>query len=230
LENKNIAIYSLDGDRSHARLEANSGSLTGQLSKSLALADFPEILPYIEQGAIFQNAAMLPDYPAYLVPIFNNTYPFNVPSAMIVIWTVKFEQYSTYYSNLLKVICGLIQASLVRATQFSNANYERMYLPTTRILNHQAFMDALKIRMEMKKNRISDFQLVSASPNRSLQEIYSCISEGIRTTDVIGMGNDGHYYILLSQADKLAAQDIMHRLAQLGVQSSLVDTNQFSLV
>lgn len=229
MDNKNIAIYSLDRDGVRARLEASSKSLHGKLAKSLELNTFPELIPHIEQGTIFQNTNLLPHYPAYAVPVFKNTYPFNVPAAMIVIWSVKFEQYSTYYYNLLKVICGLIQASLVRATQFSNANHERMYLPTTRIMNHQAFTDELKIRMEMKKNRISDFQLITASSNHHSQDIYPCISEEIRTTDMIGMGNDGDYYVLLSQADKLAAQAIMERLARRGVQSRLMDANQFSL-
>jgi Nucleoside-diphosphate-sugar epimerases len=230
LDNKNIAIYSLDENRTYARLEAKSASLNEELSKSLNLSDFPEILPHIEQGTIFQNTALVPNYPAYLVPIFNNTYPFNVAAAMIVIWSAKFEQYSTYYYNLLKVICGLIQASLIRATLFSNANYERMYLPTTRILNHEAFRDAFRIRVEMKKNRISDFQVVVVdSLENNIQDIYPCISDEIRDADIIGIQNDGNYYILLSQADELTAQDVVERLARIGVRSRLVDTNQLSL-
>ncbi|HLO31123.1 MAG TPA: NAD-dependent epimerase/dehydratase family protein [Anaerolineales bacterium] len=230
MDNKNIAIYSLDWNRAFARLEANSASLNEEISKSLRLSDFPELLCHIEQGTIFQNTALLPNYPAYMVPIFNNTYPFNVPAAMIVIWSVKFEQYSTYYYNLLKVICGLIQASLIRATLFSNANYERMYLPTTRILNHEAFREAFSIRVEMKKNRISDFQLIVLDNlDHNIQNVYPCISEEIRDDDIIGMGNDGNYYILLSQADKLTAQDVVARLTRIGIQSRLVDANQVLL-
>lgn len=229
MNNTNIAIYSLDGERSYARLEASSVSLHGTLARSLKLSDFPEIQTYIEQGMIFQNTELLPNYPSYMVPIFNNTYPFNVPTAMVVIWSVKFEQYSTYYYNLLKVICGLIQASLVRATQFSSANYERMYLPATRVLNHQAFMEALKIRLEMRKNRVSDFQVVVTEPNSNLQDIYSCLSDGVRTTDLIGQGEDGDFYILLSQADPLAAQDVVERLSKLGLESKIVDINQLSM-
>jgi nucleoside-diphosphate-sugar epimerase len=227
MENKNIAIYSLDGNRTYARLEANSVGLNDELTKSLKLADFPEILSHIEQGTIFQNTALLPNYPAYLVPIFNNTYPFNVPAAMIVIWSVKFEQYSTYYYNLLKVICGLIQASLIRATLFSNANYERMYVPTTRILHQEAFMDTFRIRAEMKKNRISDFQLIEVNhPEDDFQKIYPCISEEIRDDDIIGLGNDGSFYILLSQADPCTAQEVVQRLIGFGIRSRLVDANQ----
>lgn len=230
MDNQNIAIYSLGGQRAHARLEANSVLLHTKLSKSLNLMDYAELLPYIEQGTIFQNTALLPDYPAYVVPIINNTYPFNVPAALIVIWSVKFEQYSTYYYNLLKVICGLIQASLVRATLFSNANNERKYVPFTRILKQQAFMDELRIRIEMKKNRISEFQLVQLEgSNHNIQDIYSCMSDGIRTTDIIGMGNDSEYYLILSQADKLASQGAIERLAKLGIQSRLIDASQIQL-
>jgi UDP-glucose 4-epimerase len=229
MSNTNIAIYSLGGDRTYARLEASSVSLHGRLTRSMKLSDFPEMLNHVEQGTIFQNTALVPNYPAYMVPIFNNTYPFNVPAAMVVIWSVKFEQYSTYYYNLLKVICGLIQASLVRATQFSNANYERMYLPATRVLNHQAFMEALKVRIEMRKNRVSDFQLVVTQPANNLQDLYSCLAEGVRTTDLIGQGEDGDFYILLSQADTPAAQDVVERLAKLGLQSKIVDINHLSI-
>ncbi len=230
MDNKSIAIYSLDENRTYARLEASSAPLKTRLSKSLDLSDYPEVRPYIEQGKIFQNTSLLPDYPAYLVPVFNNTYPFNVPAAMIVVWSVKFEQYSTYYYNLLKVLCGLIEASLVRATLFSNANYERTYLPTTKILTRQAFMETLKIRVEMKKNRVSDFQLVvMQSPDHRFEAIYPCLAEEIRATDVIGACTDGDYYILLAQADKLAAQDVVKRLARHGIQSRLVDANQILL-
>ena len=204
--------------------------MNGDLKKSLSLASLPELKPHIVQGTIFQNTALLPGYPAYMVPIFNNAYPFNVPTAMIVIWTVKFEQYSTYYYNRLKVICGLIQASLVRANLFSNVNYERMYLPATRILNEQAFLDAMRVRVEMKKNRIYDFQILQIlSPDGNQQDLYSCISESIRVNDVIGMGADGNYYVLLSQADKDAAKGILERLANSGLETRLVEGSQFVL-
>ena len=102
-----------------------------------------------------------------------------------------------------------------------------MYLPSTRILNHESFIDTLKVRMEMRKNRISDFQLVlMENLNGTMPQFYPSISEGIRKRDLIGMGREGDYYILLSQADKVAAQDIVERLTRLGIQSRIVDTHQ----
>lgn len=230
MDNKNIAIYSLDSNRVFARLEVNSAEMSKEIGKSLRLADFPEALENIEQGKIFQNSKLLENYPAYIAPVLNNSYPFNVPVAIIVIWSAAFEQYSTYYYNLFKVICGMIEASLVRATLFLDANYERMYLPSTRILNHDAFIDMLKVRLEMRKNKISDFQLIALQESEAdIQKKYPKISIGIRSADVVGMLRNGDSYILLSQADKQASQEVVDRLGKLGVQSKLIEASEVSL-
>ena len=226
MQNYSIAIYSLD--REYARLEVNSYALNEKIAKSLKLADFPELLPNLNQGVIFQNTSLLPHYPAYVAPVLNNSYPFNVPVAIVVIWSVKFDQYSTYYLNLFKVICGLIQDALLRATLFMDLNYEKMYVPSTKILTPMAFMDALRIRADMKKNKITDYQLLKVTNSLgSTQDAYSSISEGIRSADIVGMRDDGNCYILLSQADQTAAHYIISRLDALGIQSDLINADEF---
>lgn len=230
MDNNHIAIYSLDSSRVYSRLEVYSASLNDEkLAKSLKLSDFPEVMASIGRAEIFQNTTLLPGYPAYVAPILNNSYPFNVPVAIIVIWSVKFEQYSTYYYNLFKVICELVQASLVRATLFLEANYEKIYLPATRILNQTSFRDALKIRAEMKKNKIADYQLVIVDKNENLfREIHPKISEGVRDADLIGLWDDGNYYIILSQANETSSADVIDRLRKLNINGRLVEINKIS--
>jgi UDP-glucose 4-epimerase len=224
MENHSIAIYRLEPGLEYARLEVSSTSLHKSSAKSLKLSNYPEAVKSIGQGTIFQNTALLPDYPAYLAPIFNNSYPFNVPVAIIVIWSVDFERYSTYYYNLFKVICGLIQAALLRATKFLDANYERVYIPATRIFKPEAFNEILRTRMEMNKNKIATDQLIVVEKmGMSLEDLYFTVSEAIRIGDVVGLRSDDNCYILLSQADKLAAKQVMERLKTLGVCSRLVE-------
>lgn len=222
--NESIAIYSIGRDQTYARLESNSMLLRDKLKKSLQLSAFPEVLRSIEQGKIFQNSALLPDYPAYVAPVVSNSYPFNVPVGIIVIWTVKFEQYSTYYQNLFKVISGLIQASIVRATRFMDANHENIYLPATRVLTKESFSEVVKIRTEMKKNKQIDFQLIKLErPLMDVRKLDMKVSEGIRAADIVGVGPNNNYYILLSQADIVAANDVISRLKNLGLIGSVVD-------
>jgi hypothetical protein len=52
------------------------------------------------QGEIYQNTFLLPDYPAYVAPVFNKT----ELVALVFIWHASFKQYSTYYHNLFKVM------------------------------------------------------------------------------------------------------------------------------
>ncbi|HEX5809752.1 MAG TPA: hypothetical protein VFY25_13885, partial [Anaerolineales bacterium] len=220
MENNNIAIYRLEPDLEYARLEVSSTALHSRLTKSLKLSNYPEVLQSITGGVIFQNTALLPNYPAYVAPVFNNTYPFNVPVALIVIWSVHFERYSTYHYNLFKVICGLIQASLVRATKFLDANYERIYIPATRIMRPEAFDDILHTRGAMNKNQIAaDYLIMVERMNLQFEDFYLRVSEGIRGGDIVGLRPDGNCYILLSQADKLAADQVVSRLEKLGLHS-----------
>lgn len=232
MSNKNIAIYSLDSARTYARLEARSPEMkvdTGH-KRSLRLSDYPALLECIEDGKIFQNTKLLENYPAYCAPVFNNSYPFNVPVALVVIWYVDFEQFSTYYYNLFKVICGLIEASLLRATMFLDANYSKTYLPSTRILNREAFLELLKVRLDMKKNGVSDFQLLRLYEDvAGVQENYAKISMGIRSVDILGVLDGGKCYILLSQADGQASLDVLSRLKKLGIEADIIETQEIVL-
>lgn len=227
MENDSIAIYRLEPDLQYARLEVSSAPLRTTLAKSFKLGDYSEAVQSIGQGTIFQNSALLPNYPAYLAPVFNNSYPFNVPVAIIVIWSVRFERYSTYYYNLFKVVCGLIQASLVRASKFLDANYERMYIPATRILKPESFNEVLRARAEMNKNKMSVDQLIRVDQTGlSFENLYLTIYEGIRVGDVVGLRADGNCYVLLCQADKLAASQVVTRLEKLGLHSRLLDDHE----
>lgn len=230
MDNKKIAIYSLDSNRNYARLEVSSSEMTADIVRSLKLSDFPKALENIEQGIIFQNTTLLANYPAYIAPVLTGSYPFNVPVAIIVIWSAEFEQYSTYYYNLFKVICGMIEASLARATLFLEANYERVYLPSTRILNHDAFIEMFKMRLEMKKSKVLDFQLVELEQSKSnVQERYLQIAKGIRAVDIVGMLRSGACYILLSQADIQSSLNVVERLEKLGVKGKLVESHNIPL-
>ena len=230
MDNKNIAIYSLDNNLTYARLEVHSANLGKKISKSLKLSDLPKVLDFIESGKIFQNTELLENYPAYIAPVLNNSYPFNVPVAIIVIWSANFDQYSIYYYNLFKVICGMIEASLVRATFFMDANYEKTYLPSTRMLNHDAFLDVLKIRVEMKKNKVSDFQLILLE-NKDIDtaKLYAKISDGIRAADIVGVLRNGACYILLSQSDKQSSLEVLERIQRLGIAGRLIDVDEIQI-
>ncbi|MBM3145575.1 MAG: NAD-dependent epimerase/dehydratase family protein [Chloroflexi bacterium] len=219
MSNESIAIYSLDINSQYGRLEVCSHPLSDKIGKSLKLSDFPKMMDPMARGEIFQNSEMLANYPAYFAPVIND----NVPIAAIVIWDASFEQFSLYYANLFRVICGLIQSSLIRASLFLNTNIDRVYIPGTNILESEAFFAILDVKKKMKKSQVSDYQLVKVEPGeKNTLEFATDVSRAIRTTDFLG-AHDGEYYVLLSQADKKNADLIIHRLRSYGIMGELVE-------
>lgn len=228
LANENIAIYSLDTNKVYARLEVNSYPLNEKIAKSLRLSDFPQALENIEHGQIFQNTSLLPNYPAYIAPVMKHAYPFNVPVAIIVIWYCEYEQYSTYYYNLFKVICDLVQDSLSRAAAFMEVNAENMYLPGTKILNADAFYNAISIREEMRKNKIADYRILRVDAgDKNVRDFSAGIVSEIRAADSVGIGYDGKYYVLLSQANANTVNDVRNRFMKHSLVSEVLASSQF---
>ena len=223
LENDSIAIYSIGNNKNFARLEVNSTSLNGSVPRSLNFDDFPELKKNIHSGQIYHNASLLKEHPMYASPVMNK----DEPVALILIMDSSFDQQTMYYFNLIKVITGLIQASLVRAANFANLNAENLYVPMTRILKPNAFQNALKIRMDMKKNKISDYQILSINfNNRDLKDLYQDMSENIRANDLIGSDYGGNYYVVLSQADKESINEIAERFRRLHIETELVEDEE----
>lgn len=223
-ENESVAIFSMSDNSKFARLEVSSSALQNKLSKSFNLEDYQELIEAIRSGDIFQNKTLLPDYPAYVAPIMNG----KKPVALIVLWNVQFDDFSENFFNLFKVISGLFQASLVRASLFLNANIENMFLPSTRILQPEAFYKALQIKEEMRRNKISDYQLIRIHcSGKSFEDLDAQIANKIREADKIGIDEDEKCYIILSQADPATESRIIERLGGYIEKYELVNPREF---
>jgi len=222
MQNEQIAIYSVESSGKYARLEVKSKNIKQNIAKSPKLSDFRAALDSVKKGEIFQNAQLLPKYPAYIAPIMNN----GDLVAMVMLWEASFDQFSMYYFNLLKVVTGLIQSSLARAAIFRNTNLEDWYLPDTRILKPAAFDQTVNIRKQMRKNRISDFQILSVKRDgKDWVKFYEVLSKSVRDEDVIGLVNekDTSCYVLFTQALKSDLDIIEKRLTGQGLECKRLD-------
>ena len=225
MDNQTIAIYSLNPVSSSARLQIHSTNLSGQLKKSLDLKKFPDLLETIHSGAIFQNLNLLPGYPSYFVPIFNN----DIMTAAVAVWQARFDQNTLYYSNLLRIICGLVQSSINRVAQFMDLSSEKYYIAGTCILQPGPFGKVLKVKEKMQKNKQGSYLLVMIAGENGRNGtdnkagLFTDISTVIRAEDYVGLREDGNFYILFSQADPSNASVILNRLAQRGLNCVVVN-------
>ena len=221
MENNTIAIYSVSNGK-YCRLEACSPELYNVLSSSLILTEYSELFEIVKEGRVFQNKEMLDNFPAYASPIMSG----SEVLALVVIWEADFDQLSMYYLNLLRIISGLTQDSLVRALKFMDLNAGQIYVESTKILQPKPFREVIEVKAQMQRNQIADYQVIKINVEGSdlgTADLYTKVEEQIRDTDTIGMLEDGNFYVLLAQAKENTVVDISKRLMRNGIQSEIID-------
>jgi len=224
MNNKSIAIYSIEKTKQFARLEVNSAPMSQQISKSLNLSDFPKALDFINKGEIFDNKMLLSAYPSLIAPLMKD----EQPEGLIFIWDRAFDQFSMYYLNLFKVLSGLVQSSLVHAILFREANLEKWYIPSTRILEPALFKETLQIKTAMQDRNISRFQVLRIERgNLGWVEFDKILQKGIRTSDYAGLlSKEGPVcHVILSQAEETNIALIVTRLKKLGLECKLIESS-----
>jgi len=222
MKNNQIAIYSIESSGNYGRLEVKSTSLEQQIPRSLKLSDFSLALEVLKEGSVFQNSELFPNYPSYIAPISNH----GKLIGLVIIWEAKFEQFTMYYLNLFKVLTGLVQSSLVRAATFKNAQIEKIYIPSTRIMKPDPFKQSLQIRKKMRRNKVADFQIIRIEKGvNNWEKLYKQLSKGIRDDDIAGLmeKDDTHCYVLLANAEVENIGIIKDRLRNLGLESVYVE-------
>ena len=216
MKNHKIAIYSIESTGIYGRLEVKSKGLDREIPRSLKLSKFSEALGLLEEGSVFQNTELFPNYPAYIAPISNQ----GSLIGLVIIWEAEFEQFNMYYLNLFKVITGLIQSSLVRAATFKIAQIEKLFIPSTQFMKADPFKQSLEIRKKMRRNKVADFLVIKIEKGgNDWKELYEQLSKGIRGDDIAGVLNedDAHCYVLLANAGFENFGIIRGRLHNLGL-------------
>jgi len=222
MQNDQIAIYSVEPMGNFGRLEVKSKSIRAEIPKSINLnADYSDAIQSVRAGEIFQNKGLLPNYPAYMAPIFEN----ETLIGLVSLWEASFEQFSMYYLNLFRITTGLVQSALVRAATFQIMQREKQYLPATSILRPDAFRKAIKIKKTMRRKKIADYLVLKIKKgDQDWEKLYERLSKGVRNEDVIGVldENDSECYALLSHAEIQHLDMIQQRLEKLGLKSEYV--------
>ena len=223
LENQTIAIYRITPDKKFGRLAVSSKGLAETAEGSIQLAQFSTMMGQLKKEEVWFNREMLEGYPVYCAPIFDQE---NLV-ALIMIKEASYEQMATYYLNLIKVLSGLVQASLVRAANYTSVIEDKIYIKGTRILKNEKFSEIFTVRRGMKESQFADFKLLRVEDSSdSKEQLSNLIDQGIRKTDVMGEGKDGVIYLILSQAKQGNLELVLKRLETLGVRCTQIEPSE----
>ncbi len=197
LDNKSVAIYTINGQGVYARLNVCSKSLSRVISKSLKLSDYPEMLETISANKVYINIDALDNYPSYSAPIYRDGKLYG----MILIKYAKSYQMNTEFANKFNIVTDLIRDSLLNALDYSERTHN--YVGKTQFLEKEAFEEIINVREEMRENEYIDYVLLRLKKGRrSLEELSNVISSIVRNSDIMGIGADNEPYLLLSQTKR----------------------------
>lgn len=213
LDNRTVAIYSIQKNSGFARLTVSSASIGDRIPKSLKLDDVQKMVSVLLDNRTFANVRGMKGYPAYAAPLLQH----DELIGMVFVMDAGEEQINMEFSNKLFIISSLITQSLVHAMELDSG--KEYALENTRILNRENFRQSLELRKKMQQKNYSDFTLISVIPGigEDIREQYGRILPLVRNSDVIGIGEDGSLQILLLQTDRKQAQIVAERFRKAGI-------------
>ena len=136
-----------------------------------------------------------------------------------------------YYLNLIKILCGLVEVSLLRALEYQEAVRDREYLEGTHILKTEYFIERLKLFHSIKEQKIGSYALLQIeNPEMTLEETDRILKNKIRENDILGISEDGQLYLILSQVDDAMLPIVVERLEKNGLHCRVLDTRNESRV
>lgn len=215
LNNDKIAIYSLGTNKNFARLESASRTVVGSVPQSLRMDQLAIALPVLERGEVWANNELLPDMPMYVAAAKEN----GEMVLLIEVLDAEYEQMTIYYQNLFKVLCGLIQASLLRSLQVKKIQHAEQCVPGTfRLLKPEVFRHEVEVAEKLQEEHVSCYQLIRIDcGNLTVEEAEQSILGKIRENDEIGLWKDGSIWLLLTQAFSENLHFVIERLESTGL-------------
>jgi hypothetical protein len=215
LENQSISIYSVEKSSAFGRLRVCSKKIFEQAPKSLDLKDYRILIETFKKNQVWVNTARVQSYPDYFYPIFNG----DSLALLVIINRASHDQMAMYFENRLRIVCTLIESALLRAQLYHERFSDEFYLPGTRILKKEAFLDILRVRSQMEEVAISEYALLSVETTpATMRDTALMMQRYLRESDIVGEGENGKIYIILSQAKEEHIPFVLDRLRKGGLQ------------
>lgn len=219
LENRSIAIYSINDQQTFGRLEVASRDTMESVTRSISLDTYAPIIAGVAGGEVWRNTQLTPEFPMYAAGIHRE----GKLAMLIFLWQANPEQKTLYYANLLKILKDLVQMSLLRALQYNQAVCAKQYIPGTGILNQDAFAAMLANMRQLQQRKVAQFVLLDVDiHSHTLEEADMLLSGKIRQNDTLGVLDNGHVGMLLSQSTEAELNVILPRFRDLDVEISVI--------
>lgn len=213
LDSDDVVIYKVERKKNYARLAASTPSSTHIGIKSAPLASFNDVYEEIFKDSIYINRSMDSTKPLLAGGIFIDA----SLEAIIMLWSLPFENNTLYHVNMFKVLLKLITQALFQSQLHIEESRLSRYVRDTSILTEKSFVKILEIQKQGSSTNLADYYLLEIIRNELTdKELDSKISPLLRDQDYLGLIKD-KLYLLLTNTNEYEAQFVIKRLDKMGV-------------
>lgn len=209
-----VAIYITGSNTGYLRLAAASSEEARQMGKSIHADENFFMGRQLVERTVYRNRDLESSLPSYACGIYDR----EKLNAIIMLWTKDLTKINLYESNMLALICRLIEASMNHAATYWN-RLANQYIEGTNVLKEEEFDKMYQICQEGSKQNKLEYTALRV-PGPYLQsrgaEGYTQIASLIRQTDIIGE-RDGDICILLMNTNEKEADYVIQRFQNAGV-------------
>ena len=218
LNNRSIAIYTMDEWQKYLRLVACSREMMTRLTNSVSIEDFREIYNSIIEKDTWKNTDFKEGLPMYAYAIVED----GKVRLMICLFEAGPEQMGLYYMNLFTILCSLIRVSFIRALEYQEAIEDEKYYRETEVLIPSFFEEELNSQRKMAEAGVASYILLEIEAD-DVVGFNDSLKGLIRHSDIAGAGYDGKYYLLLTQTNKDIVGIVGKRFKEHGINFSVVE-------
>ncbi len=221
LNNRSVAIYTINDPKARfARLNVASDQISHSLKKSINLEEYSDVLETLKENDIWFNHDVKEGYPTYVAGIKSD----GAVSVLIMIYHVGYLQISTYYSNLIRILSGLMENFIIKAWEYQRAVAAKTYVEGTTISKNEFFVQQFEIQKEMMDNKRTSFRLIKFTiEDKTIFEIDEMLQSKIRNNDLLGLGKDGNVYLIAAQVDESSEGIVLKRFKDMGLKCDIVE-------
>lgn len=198
LEVEDVAIYMSSHRSSYYRLSAANTEQATVCGKSIKYDEESFLFAAFEQREIFKNKTMDRSKPSFAGAVMDG----DRINAIIMVWTRDLHKINQYESDMLAIVCRLIEKSMSRADLYDMAIRRDCFIEGTRIMKEEVFINRFRNYQEGKSRGVFTYVLLKliADPNSAVTA-----QKLIRDTDVLGIIGESLYIILpfSTQADSV---------------------------
>lgn len=219
LGNKTLTVYSINKQKTFGRLEVASRDIIENVSKSISTETYAPVIEKLNNGEIWRNIELKPELPMYASGVYRG----KELVMLIFLWHANLEQQSLYYANLFKILCDLVQMSLLRVFDYNQAISQQQYIENTHILNARVFEENLQKFKALAEKKVSSYVVLEFEmEGRSYQQMEELLLYKVRANDILGAAGDDKVRILFSGAGQKDLEFILPRFENTGLKISVI--------